>query len=276
MTRPPLLLALVACCAAHAAAAPTLPPMFSDHMVIQHGRPVPVWGWADAGEEISVTLGPATARATAAPDGRWRVDLPAQKPGGPFTLTVAGKSTLRIRDVLAGEVWVASGQSNMNFILGLATTADEDLPAANDPELRLFTVPRASALTPQRTFAGAWRVSSPESARPFSAVAWYFARELRRSLEDSGRHHPDRPGPAPSPMSGPTPPPSAPTPISPPSSSRWREAEPRETGYLEKPLAFDLQLDGVQLVSARRRRRRMARRFPRRRVPQRHRRRMAL
>ena len=120
MTRAFPLLLLALCFAMAAAAAPGLPNTFSDHMVIQHGRPVPVFGWADPGEEIAVTLGASTLRTTAAQDGRWRVDLPAQKPGGPYTITVAGKTTVRFRDVLAGEVWVASGQSNMDFNAGRA------------------------------------------------------------------------------------------------------------------------------------------------------------
>ena len=229
------------------AAAPSLPSLFGDHMMVQRGRPVPVWGWADPGEKISVTLGAATAATVAAPDGRWRVDLPAQQPGGPLTLTVAGKTTLRFRDVLAGEVWVASGQSNMAFPMSRAVTAAEDLPAAADAEIRLFTVPRASALQPLDRFPGAWQLASPESARDFSAVAYYFARELHRRLGvPVGIIHNSWSGSIADEWTDPASLKSDPdfAPI----LERWRAALPQASGYVEKPFEFDLEFDRFEFV----------------------------
>jgi len=159
---------------------PRLPAVFSDHMVLQRGRAVPVWGLADAGEGITVTLNGASRQARAGADGRWRVDLPAQGAGGPFTLTVAGKSTLRVRDVLVGEVWVASGQSNMALALARASRADA--ASASHGRIRLFTVPRTTSLRPVENLAASWQACTPEAAGAFSAVAYYFGRQLHEEL----------------------------------------------------------------------------------------------
>jgi sialate O-acetylesterase len=161
-------------------AGPRLPALFSDHMVLQRGRALPVWGLADAGEEITVTLNGAVRQAHAGADGRWRVDLPAQDAGGPFTLTVAGKGTLRVRDVLVGEVWVASGQSNMALELARASRADA--ASASHPQIRLFTVPKATSLKTVETLAASWQTCTPDAAGTFSAVAYYFGRRLNEEL----------------------------------------------------------------------------------------------
>jgi sialate O-acetylesterase len=159
---------------------PRLAALFSDHMVLQQGRALPVWGVADPGEEITVGLNGAVRQARAGPDGRFRVDLPAQEAGGPFTLTVDGKSSVRVRDVLVGEVWVASGQSNMT--LPLARASGADAAAALHPRIRLFTVPKATSLAPVASLAASWQPCTPERAGPFSAVAYYFGRRLHEKL----------------------------------------------------------------------------------------------
>ncbi len=156
--------------------------MFSDHAVFQRERPIPVWGWADPGERVQVSFGGTRGEATADSAGRWRIDLPARGAGGPSTLTVTGRHTVLVRDVLVGEVWIASGQSNMAFALSGATTASADIPNAADDGLRLLTVPQATSLKPLEQFPARWAAATPDTVRGFSAVAYYFARELRQKL----------------------------------------------------------------------------------------------
>jgi len=162
---------------------PSLPHLFSDHMVLQRDVPIPVWGSADPGETIRVALGGATVQTVAASDRRWSLALPAMPAGGPFLLEIRGKRTLQIKDVVIGEVWVASGQSNMTYALSIAATAAEALPKANDPGLRFFTVPKSISLTAQAdTLPAAWEICSTDTAKKFSAVAYFFARDLREAL----------------------------------------------------------------------------------------------
>ena len=161
---------------------PVLPGLFSDHMVLQQGREIPLWGWAEPGEQITVTLLGATSSAVTGSDGRWKVALPARSAGGPFVLTVQGRKTITLKDVMLGEVWVFSGQSNMAFALSGAEGADAEIPKANYPLMRLFTVPEKSILAPQQNVAAIWKLCTPDTAREFSAVAYFFGRELYRQL----------------------------------------------------------------------------------------------
>jgi len=164
-------------------AEPVLPHLFSDHMVIQREAEIRVWGWADSGEVISVSLGTTGGQATADSDGRWRVTLPAMPAGGPFTLTVQGKKTILFRDVMLGEVWVASGQSNMSYALSGAAGSEKEIPNAIYPGIRFFTVRKRISITPQAdTAAAAWEICSPETAKNFSAVSYFFARDLHKAL----------------------------------------------------------------------------------------------
>ena len=164
-------------------AEPVLPHLFSDHMVIQRETEIRIWGSADAGEKIDVRLGTGSGQATADSAGRWQIILPAMRAGGPFTLTVQGKKTIVLRDVMLGEVWVASGQSNMTYALSGATGGDKEILHASYPEMRFFTVPKKIAVEPQSdTLPAAWEVCSPETAKTFSAVSYFFARELHKEL----------------------------------------------------------------------------------------------
>lgn len=166
-----------------ARAEPRLPYLFTDHMVLQQGMNISVWGWADSEEHIAVILGANTRETVASADGRWSVSLPAMHAGGPFTLTVRGKKTLLVKDVLLGEVWIASGQSNMTYALSGAAGAAEEIPAARYPQMRFFTVPKKIALTPQEnTLPAAWEICTPDTAKIFSAVAYFFGRDLHKSL----------------------------------------------------------------------------------------------
>ncbi|MDX1963657.1 MAG: chitobiase/beta-hexosaminidase C-terminal domain-containing protein [Pirellulales bacterium] len=159
-----------------------LPRIFSDRMVLQREQPIPVWGWAAPGEQVQVTLGEATATATAAADGGFRVDLPAQQAGGPHELIVQGKNTIKIPDVLVGEVWLCFGQSNMQWKVSQSATAGEDLPKAHDPQLRLCNVELRIATSPQTDTGAGWQASDKNSAAGFSAVAYYFGKKLREEL----------------------------------------------------------------------------------------------
>jgi sialate O-acetylesterase len=162
---------------------PSLPHLISNHAIFQQGREIHVWGTADPSEAIKVSLSAQTITTTADATGRWSVMLPPMAAGGPFTLKVEGKKTLIIKDILIGEVWVASGQSNMTFSLAGSAGADEELPKADYPEIRLFTVPKRVSASPQTdTGAAAWAPCTPETAKEFSAVAYYFARDLHHKL----------------------------------------------------------------------------------------------
>ncbi len=156
--------------------------LFTDGAVLQQGTAVPVWGTARAGEKVTVVFQDQEV-STVAQEGRWSVRLKSPKAGGPFTLTVRGDNSITLTNVLVGEVWLCSGQSNMGFKLSRADTADAAIAAAGDAQLRLFTVPRESDDTPRTDVAGQWQESTPVTASNFSAVAYFFGRDLRRALK---------------------------------------------------------------------------------------------
>ncbi|MCX5658319.1 MAG: sialate O-acetylesterase [Planctomycetota bacterium] len=162
-----------------------LPHIFSDHMVLQQQMPIPVWGDASPGEAVTVTLAGRTEQAVADPRGRWMVRMPplnasARQTG--LTLTVSGKNTIAFKDVLIGEVWVCSGESNMQWSLAQCDAAGE-VAAASLVQIRLFTVPGAAAFAPQEDCGGAWAVCSPETVRGFSAVGFFFGSHLHENLK---------------------------------------------------------------------------------------------
>lgn len=160
----------------------TLHPLFSDHIVLQRDKPLPVWGWADAGETVAVSIAGQTKNATAGADGKWRVKLDPLKVGEPQTLTAKGKNTVTVNDVLIGEVWLCSGQSNMGMNVQGAQNFDQEKSTADHPLLRMFTVRSGAALTPQEKCVGNWQVSTPETVGGFSAAAYFFGRELQEKL----------------------------------------------------------------------------------------------
>ncbi|MEI9999481.1 MAG: sialate O-acetylesterase [Verrucomicrobiota bacterium] len=176
-----LLLALLLC-AAPARADVALPAIFGTHMVLQQGQTLPVWGTAAPGEAVAVTLGAQTAKTTADSAGKWRIDLKPISAAQPLTLTVAGKNTLSFTDVLAGDVWVCSGQSNMEFPLHGAHDATTEIPKADEPQIRLFLVTKKTALQPQTDVKAAWVVCSPATVGNFSAVGYFFGRTLQHEL----------------------------------------------------------------------------------------------
>ena len=167
--------------------------LFSDHMVLQGGVPVPVWGTADPGEKVAITFAGKTTTATAGADGKWIVRLAKLKSGGPFEMTIAGKkagdSPIVVKDVLVGEVWLGSGQSNMEFPVSKAHAAyagmldeEKEIVAANYPQLRLFKVKDATSAVPLADVVGEWQVCAPQTVPDWSAVGYLFGRNLNQAL----------------------------------------------------------------------------------------------
>jgi len=160
----------------------TVPSLFTDHMVLQRQMKIPVWGTGDPGEKIAVTLNGQSAEATADSTGNWKVSLPPMEAGGPYTMTVKGSDSLTIDDVLIGEVWLFSGQSNMELMTKGVHNYLQELPAANFPQIRLFMSPRSVKEQPVNNVAGAWAPCTPKSVADFSAVAYFTGRELFQKL----------------------------------------------------------------------------------------------
>lgn len=168
-------------CAASLKADVKLPALFSDNMVLQQGQSIAVWGWADEGEQVSVEFRGHKAHTTAH-GGKWMAKLPKQKAGGPDVLMVTGKNKIEVKNVLVGEVWICSGQSNME--MALRSTFEADKAAANsaNPMIRLFTVPKLKADKPVEDVKGSWVDCNPQTVPGFSAVAYYFGRDLQKAL----------------------------------------------------------------------------------------------
>ena len=160
-----------------------LPNVFGEHMVVQRRKPLPVWGWADPGEKVTVTLATQTKTTKAGKDGKWRVTFDPMEAGGPFQLVAKGKTnTVTFNDVLAGEVWICSGQSNMEFALRSASNAKTEIPTATYPKIRQLLVKKALSLTPKDDIDGNWAVCSPETVPNFTAVGYFFAKQLQQEL----------------------------------------------------------------------------------------------
>jgi len=155
--------------------------LFTAGAVLQRERPVPIWGTGSEGERVSVTIGERRA-VTVSRNGRWSVFLPPLAAGGPYTLTIAGHNRIVLRDVLVGDVYLCSGQSNMEWPLSLARNGAEAVSDARDPQLHLFSVPKSVSDEPLTDMSGMWQPCTPESARGFSATAYFFGRSLRKHL----------------------------------------------------------------------------------------------
>ncbi len=161
----------------------TLPPAISSHMVLQREMAIPIWGKAAPAEEVTVTFNGQTVKATADAEGKWLVKLASMPAGGPFPMSIAGKNTISLEDVLIGEVWLCSGQSNMAFFMKNVTDAAQELPQAQDPQLRLFNSKRTIADSPQFKVEGKWEECTPKSVESFSAVSYFFGKKLRQDLK---------------------------------------------------------------------------------------------
>ena len=160
-----------------------LPAIFGHHMVLQQNQPDRIWGWADPREEVTVTIDQQRKAAIAGHDGKWIVELDPIPAGGPYTLTIKGKNEIRFEDVLVGEVWVCSGQSNMEWPVSASNDPDLEARTAKYPKIRLITVPKVGTQDPQSDFNGAWKVTSPEAVSDFSAVGYFFGRQLHQTLD---------------------------------------------------------------------------------------------
>lgn len=179
-----VLSALALCVALAAAADVSVPNIISDHMVLQRGMKAPIWGKADPGEAVVVKLGATEVKTTACPKGCWMVKLPKMDAGGPYELTIQGKSnTITVKDILVGEVWVASGQSNMQMSVRGSNNADQEIQAADYPKIRLCSVERTVAAEPKDNCTVSWAVCTPATVPDFSAVAYFFGRELFKNLD---------------------------------------------------------------------------------------------
>ena len=163
-------------------AAVRLPAIFSDHLVLQQELTVPVWGWADAGEEVTVSVAGASQKTKADAAGKWMVKLAGLKAGGPHTLTVAGTNTLTVNDVLIGEVWLGSGQSNMAMNVKSARDFEQEQQAANLPQVRMFTERSGASKTEKEGGTGTWAVCTPENVGAFSATLFFTGREIHQAL----------------------------------------------------------------------------------------------
>jgi len=161
-----------------------LPHMLSDHAVLQRQMPVHIWGWADAGEKVTVSFHGQTQATAADEAGRWSVFLRPEQAGGPYVLTVEGTNTITLEDILVGDVWFAAGQSNMEFPLNgfpgsaVLKNGPQEIAAATQPQIRLLRFPRKGSEYEQRDQSANWTLCMPETAAEFSAVAYFFGRDL--------------------------------------------------------------------------------------------------
>jgi len=161
----------------------TLPDVINGGMVLQRERPVPIWGKADPGEAITVMFGKQKKATTADGEGKWRIDLgPVHSSSIPAAMTITGRNTIELKDILVGEVWLVAGQSNMQRLLSETANGEAAIAAANHPLIRLFNVSRQVAFKHSSAPLGVWQACSPQSVKEFSAAGYYFGVELQQTL----------------------------------------------------------------------------------------------
>ncbi len=162
-----------------------LPAFFSDNMVLQQNSELKIWGWAKPNEEVTVKVGWSEEVYAFKTNNQahWEVTVPTPAAGGPFDIVIRGYNEVRLKNVLLGEVWLCSGQSNMEWALsGGVIGGEKAIAAANHPNIRFFTVAHRTALTPQIDLEGEWQISTPENSRSFSAAAYFFAEKVQKEL----------------------------------------------------------------------------------------------
>ncbi|HUG80732.1 MAG TPA: sialate O-acetylesterase [Bryobacterales bacterium] len=159
-----------------------LPQILSAHMVLQREQPVRIWGWAEAGERVTVDFAGQRASTDANAEGKWQVFLNPMPAGGPYDMTVEGRNKIVLRDVLLGEVWIGSGQSNMVWPVGRSDNAEKEISSADFPRLRLFKVKLLVSGEPLEDVEGSWQAATSESVADFSAIGYFFGRELHREM----------------------------------------------------------------------------------------------
>ncbi|MGF1638358.1 MAG: sialate O-acetylesterase [Cyclobacteriaceae bacterium] len=161
-----------------------LPYVLSSNMVLQRNQPINVWGWAAPREKVQVDFNGQKASATANKDGQWKITLKPMNHGGPYNMRIKGKNTIELKDILIGDVWVASGQSNMEWRLANTNNADEAIAQANYDKIRLFTVDKKASVKPlDNTSPASWEKCTPDNIKDFSAVAYYFGKSLHTELD---------------------------------------------------------------------------------------------
>jgi sialate O-acetylesterase len=178
-----LLLAVGMASAQEAAPKPFVHPLFTDNMVLQRDIACPVWGWAAPGETVKVTVAGKSAEATADAAGKWLVKVGPFPAGGPHDVAIAGPQTVTLRNVLFGDVWICSGQSNMQWGMRGVDNSTEEIAAADHPQIRLYTVPNVVGFQPQELAQGSWQVCSPQTITNFTAVGYFFGRKLNGELD---------------------------------------------------------------------------------------------
>ncbi|MGA3343610.1 MAG: sialate O-acetylesterase [Terracidiphilus sp.] len=161
---------------------PFVSPIFGDNMVMQRGKPNTIWGWSEPGDHVVARIGEQTASAVAGADRRWQVSIQPPPAGGPYTIRITGHDTVELHNVLVGDVWLCGGQSNMQVGLGMTFTGPADVKAANNPEIRFFSVASQTAYRHADVVEGSWKAVSPETADRVSAVAYYFARRVQQDI----------------------------------------------------------------------------------------------
>ncbi|MGD0387533.1 MAG: sialate O-acetylesterase [Tepidisphaeraceae bacterium] len=169
------------------ASLPLVSPIFGDNMVLQRGKPDTIWGWSNPGESIRLEIADQTATATTGPDGRWQAQIQPPAPGGPYILKIDGSSSVELRNILVGDVWLCGGQSNMELPLSRTRNGEAEIKAADHPDIRFFIVHNHPSYSPAMVPEGAWKVCSPKTVAEgpsggFSAVAYFFARKLQNEL----------------------------------------------------------------------------------------------
>ncbi len=181
--RPAVLSAILLVAAAAPARGDVVPAgILGDHMVVQRDLPVKIWGTASNGESITVTLADRKAATRADDRGQWQVSLEPLTAGGPHQLTIAGGNTITFNDVLVGEVWICSGQSNMAWPVMRAMNAQNEIKEADYPRIRLLSIPRGPADEPRSNIEARWQICSPDTVGAFSAVGYFFGRELHKAV----------------------------------------------------------------------------------------------
>ena len=179
----PVALVAVLVSSAIAQERPFLHPLFTDSMVLQRDAAVPIWGWTRPGTEVKVGMAGKSAAAVAGADGKWLVRLGPFRAGGPHKIEVSGPKAVTVKDVLVGDVWICSGQSNMEMGMGGVNHAAEEISRASFPGIRLFTVAKRVAMEPESVPGGQWSACSPETVGGFSAVGYFFGRHLHEQLK---------------------------------------------------------------------------------------------
>lgn len=179
-----VLIAMLLSCADVAFSDVRLPKILSDHMVLQRNKPIVIWGWADPKEKVTVSFKSQVKKITTDNTGHWKITLSPEDAGGPFQLFIKGKNIITLNDILIGEVWVCSGQSNMEWTVKNSNHAQAEITAANFPQIRQFLVEKfVSVKLEEDVKSGDWKSCSPETVGDFTAVGYFFARDLYNDLK---------------------------------------------------------------------------------------------